>query len=616
MPKSTPNKNTSETTKGKQLSKSEQRLVRARAHLARIRSDIKVQIPKLVSDVDVLTKGGRANVEVVMRDLGYTDAEYQTFANLTARLANVETEIAGEDVHFEQYRALVKIDDDSRALAARAIKRDSAVTHDEILGISERIARKKTSQGHRAFESSRAAFENAFAEENRIVEKNFRGIATKLFGMMEKHSRRSSYVNRTPKRSWRVSSSPRYSFFRESQNTLLADIIATSAELLNLMRAIFPGSAAPMREWAYIANHSPDKAFLAQAHFSLEAMSQPTFDGSMPGEFSAHYKWSSFDAIRFLADLATEYDFRLKEEIDPRDVRKLNALDLCASGGGQALGIEAAGYYVHGLVDRDPDSLRTLKFNRRGWHVVKADLAAPVSFAEINVWRGTKRRAANLDLVSASFPIAPFSYKKIREGELFSRAVSLIETLNPKAFFFETGLAFGELRNDEFRQDLIASFANLGYKTKKWRLNAQEFGVPQDRTRMYLVGIKNELGDLCAPTRSTKKATVGPAIWTTAFPELSDFGAYEVKKALFGNDALEVVEDSQDRSEAQRDYDEWAKAWAYTYGDQVAPDLDRHRVQPRGSSAHLWRNAGFSPQRSDLPRLGDRVLKRYTRVPL
>ncbi|WP_165419799.1 DNA cytosine methyltransferase [Rhizobium leguminosarum] len=536
-----------------------------------------------------------------MKDFGFTDAEYQTFANLTALLAEIQDEIAGENFRFDQYRALVEIDPESRKHAAKVLKNDAGVTHDEILAISEMLARKGLTQGQRAFEKSRQAFDHAFADRNRAAENSFRQMATRLFDMMQAYSIQSSDGNSTKERRSKVSRSGR----------LLAEIIATSGELLTLFKALFPDSAAPMKEWAKIAYQSPTKAYLAQADYSLEVMSDLDFNGEMPGEWTGDYGWSSLDAIRFLAELApSDYNFGLKEEIDPRDVRKLDAIDLCASGGGQALGIEAAGYYVHGLVDRDTDSIQTLKLNRRRWNAIEADLAAPLSSAEINGWRGTKKRAADLDLVSASLPIAPWAYNELREGELFTPATSIIETLNPKAFFFEAGLAFDAPRNADFRQDLIAHFASLGYKTRKWRLNAKEFGVPQDRTRMYLVGIKKELGDLRPPMRS-KTTTVGPAVWTEAFPYLSDFGAYRVKQVLFEDETFEVVEEPQDRSEDQLAYDIWALTWAHRFGGQVAPDMDRHRVQPRGSSAHLWRNAGFDPQMTELPRPGDGVLRRY-----
>ncbi|ULJ81779.1 MULTISPECIES: DNA cytosine methyltransferase [Rhizobium] len=595
----------------------EERLVRAQEHMARIRSAIRLQISTIVDEIDVLTREGRANVEVLMKDFGFTDAEYNTFSNITSLLAKLEKEVDEGDLHFDNYRALLAIDEESHGHAAQIIKKDPAVTHDEIMHISDQLAHRRLPQGERAFKKSREAFNDAFAVGNRAVESSFRRTATELFGMMSKHSRRSSYVKRTARRFEKLTGSRRYSFFFESQSALLADIIKTSGELLTMVRSLFPDSPAPVREWAGLANHSPIKAYLAQAHHSLQVMSNPDFNGRMPGDGSIHYEWSSFDAIRFLAELAPEYEFGLKEEIDPRDVRKLNAIDLCANAGGQALGIEAAGYYMHGLVDRDEDTIRTLQSNRRRWNAVKADIAAPLIPADLDAWRGTNKRAANLDLVSGSFPISPFAYHAERDGELFTSALRIIEKLNPKGFFFETDLAFNAHRNDVFRQDLITSFWNLGYETKKWTLSANEFGVPQDRTRMYFVGIKRGLGSLPPPTRSTV-ATVGPAIWTAAFPDLSPHGVYEVKKELkLLIRKADAVEKPQQQSEQQIAYDGWAKAWASRYGAELAPDMDKHRVQPRGMSAHLWRNAGFDPQRRDLPRLGDRLVMNYgKRLPL
>ena len=76
----------------------------------------------------------------------------------------------------------------------------------------------------------------------------------------------------------------------------------------------------------------------------------------------------------------------------------LATLELCAGGGGQALGLETAGIDHAGLVEIDPTSCATLSLNRPQWNVINADLnsfdAAPF---------------AGVDIVSGGLPCPPFS---------------------------------------------------------------------------------------------------------------------------------------------------------------------------------------------------------------
>lgn len=53
---------------------------------------------------------------------------------------------------------------------------------------------------------------------------------------------------------------------------------------------------------------------------------------------------------------------------------RFSCVELCAGGGGQALGLEMAGFHHLALVELDSHSVRTLSQNRPEWNVVEADL--------------------------------------------------------------------------------------------------------------------------------------------------------------------------------------------------------------------------------------------------
>lgn len=75
----------------------------------------------------------------------------------------------------------------------------------------------------------------------------------------------------------------------------------------------------------------------------------------------------------------------------------MNSLELCAGAGGQALGLERAGFEHRMLVEIDPHACATLRHNRPHWQVQEGDLAA-----------FDARSLKGIDLVAGGVPCPPF----------------------------------------------------------------------------------------------------------------------------------------------------------------------------------------------------------------
>src|SRR5262249_14779384 len=109
----------------------------------------------------------------------------------------------------------------------------------------------------------------------------------------------------------------------------------------------------------------------------------------------------------------------------PRDatVDELTALEVCAGGGGQALGLERAGIRHLGLVEFDKNACATLRLNRPEWNVLQQDL---------NRFDGSG--FLGVDIVSGGLPCPPFSIAGKQLGEcdernLFPAMIRLVEQL-------------------------------------------------------------------------------------------------------------------------------------------------------------------------------------------
>jgi DNA (cytosine-5)-methyltransferase 1 len=165
---------------------------------------------------------------------------------------------------------------------------------------------------------------------------------------------------------------------------------------------------------------------------------------------------------------------------------KLTSLEICAGAGGQAIGLEQAGFEHVALIEQSAHCCATLRLNRPNWNVIQAD---------VNVFDG--RPYKGVDLLCGGVPCPPFSIagKQLGRGDerdLFPAAIRLVDEIRPNAVFIENVKGLKERAFDDYRQSISKSIQRLGYLTD-WRLlNASEFGVPQLRPRFLFVALRKE----------------------------------------------------------------------------------------------------------------------------
>lgn len=168
----------------------------------------------------------------------------------------------------------------------------------------------------------------------------------------------------------------------------------------------------------------------------------------------------------------------------------MQSIEFCAGAGGQALGIEKAGFGHAALVEIEPDFAKTLQLNRPGWKVHTADM---------NGFDG--RAYKGVDLFAAGLPCPPFSVAGKQLGEqddrnLFPAALRLIDEIRPRAIMIENVRGFLSAVFEDYRNNLRRQLEKLDYRTE-WRLlNASDFGVSQLRPRVVIVAVRKDMSDL------------------------------------------------------------------------------------------------------------------------
>lgn len=167
----------------------------------------------------------------------------------------------------------------------------------------------------------------------------------------------------------------------------------------------------------------------------------------------------------------------------------LTSVELCAGAGGQALGLEQAGFEHVALVELDRHACATLRLNRPHWNVVEADLK---EFA------GARYRG--VELLSGGLPCPPFSVAGKQLGSedernLFPAMIRLVDEIRPKAVMIENVRGILDAVFEDYRNHVSGSLRKMGYETS-WRLlNASDFGVSQLRPRVVFIGVIKELFD-------------------------------------------------------------------------------------------------------------------------
>ena len=203
----------------------------------------------------------------------------------------------------------------------------------------------------------------------------------------------------------------------------------------------------------------------------------------------------------------------------------LKSIELFTGGGGLALGLEQSGFRHELLLEINQNANDTIKYNIKNgnqkfshWKILE-DNIFDVNFQDLE---------GSIDLVAGGPPCQPFSLGGKHKGykdkrDLFPQAVRVVKQVKPRAFIFENvrGLlrpSFSSYfeyvilqlkyptvtrRSSENNEDHLARLekiessgisSDVSYNVVFRCLNAADFGVPQKRERVFIVGFRSDLG--------------------------------------------------------------------------------------------------------------------------
>ena len=167
-------------------------------------------------------------------------------------------------------------------------------------------------------------------------------------------------------------------------------------------------------------------------------------------------------------------------------IRNFTAVSLFCGAGGLDLGFEQAGFTTLWANDFDIDACKT-HCAWSGTNVVCGDIS-----------KIDESIIPKTDIILGGFPCQGFSFSGPRKvddarNRLYKEYVRIVKSKEPAAFIGENVKGLLTMANGEIIKMIIRDFSDCGYDVFCEPVNAKNYGVPQDRERVVIIGFKKDL---------------------------------------------------------------------------------------------------------------------------
>jgi len=273
------------------------------------------------------------------------------------------------------------------------------------------------------------------------------------------------------------------------------------------------------------------------------------------------------------------------------------AVDVCCGLGGLSEGLEMAGFDVRLGLDHSPSAVRTYQRNHRGALVAIQDLAQLRKFQGYLAAAGIAR--GQLAVLAGGTPCQSFSAANSRKRpgrnehhNLVLEFARLVEESHPSLFVLENVPRMGSIEDGALLNELLSRVERSGYKTEVRTLCAADYGVPQNRRRMFVVGSRIGRFEFMPPTYGPNSASRRPYV--------------TVDDAITG-DLPPAVREGEDTTgmnyvgSPRNWYQRWCRSGSRRPTDHFWNDMGKDVVRrfeliPSGQSWSQVQDAGLAPK--------------------
>lgn len=189
------------------------------------------------------------------------------------------------------------------------------------------------------------------------------------------------------------------------------------------------------------------------------------------------------------------------------------SIELFAGAGGLALGLETAGFTTRALVEIDHHSCETLRANRKKYFprakIFERDI---IELDPTEVLEKLRLKKKDVTLIAGGPPCQGFSIAKTSKGgrqiedprnSMFLHFAKFLREIEPTVFLMENVPGLTNMEKGKVLDYILKHFGDLGYEVNHDVLNSADYGVPQLRRRLFILGFKGDrVLQFPAPTHS------------------------------------------------------------------------------------------------------------------
>lgn len=176
---------------------------------------------------------------------------------------------------------------------------------------------------------------------------------------------------------------------------------------------------------------------------------------------------------------------------------KLKVVSLFSGCGGADLGLLGGFEYLGKRYKKLPyEIIHASDIDAKAVNTYNNNFKHPAEVMDIN---DLSLKGVEADLVIGGFPCQPFStvnptkQPQKKESQLFWEMSRIIDEVNPKAFIAENVKGFYRLKQGYYFDLACKEFASLGYNIFHCLINSSDYGVPQKRERIFIIGIRKDI---------------------------------------------------------------------------------------------------------------------------
>ena len=185
-----------------------------------------------------------------------------------------------------------------------------------------------------------------------------------------------------------------------------------------------------------------------------------------------------------------------------------SCIELYAGGGGLALALSRSGFRHELLIDSEKACIETLQANG-----FKNAIQSKVEDVDFSIYSGT------VDLLAAAPPCQPWSLGGIDKGQIDRRngweeTIRAVRECMPRSFLFENVGGILRPKFGNYLQSITDRLSGMGYSILIESVNAKEYGIPQNRKRVFIIGFKDADAreKYVSPSKSDKVISVREAL--------------------------------------------------------------------------------------------------------